>query len=277
VTAWTAVVIAPGHAEDGMRSRLPTVLHPLAGRPLCWHTLSAISRLDRPPDRLLLVAGDDVPADVYRDIPLEVVTVDGAAWKDEVDTPEVMIVMMTAAALHHGLRCLLSAGPGKRLADADGDVIAALMPIAGAPDSLEDVEGAAPLADLLDGLQEPPDAADCAMEIFRVRDRSTLARANGILRDRLVQRLMRSGVTVMLPETVLVEVDVRVGRDSVIYPGAVLEGETTVGEETVIGPGCRLINSQIGTGVELKGWNYISNTSVRNRAILEPYVRRGYD
>ena len=81
----------------------------------------------------------------------------------------------------------------------------------------------------------------------------------------------------MLPGSVLVDVDVRIGVDTVIYPGAVLEGDTTIGAETVVGPGCRIIDSWIGSGVELKGWNYVSHTSVRNRAILEPYVRRGFD
>jgi len=31
----------------------------------------------------------------------------------------------------------------------------------------------------------------------------------------------------------------------------VLEGQTTIGEETVIGPGCRIIDSWVGSGVEL--------------------------
>ena len=71
--------------------------------------------------------------------------------------------------------------------------------------------------------------------------------------------------------------NVRIGRDSIIYPSVTIEGQSTVGAETVIGPGCRIIDSWIGSGVELKGWNYIAHTSVRNRAILEPYVRRGFD
>jgi hypothetical protein len=29
--------------------------------------------------------------------------------------------------------------------------------------------------------------------------------------------------------------------------------------------------------VELKGFNYVSHTSIRNRAILEPHVKRGFD
>ncbi len=89
--------------------------------------------------------------------------------------------------------------------------------------------------------------------------------------------LMEGGASFLLPDSVWVDVDVRIGRDSVVYPGVVLEGQTTIGVETVIGPGCRIIDSWVGSGVELKGWNYVAHTSVRNRAILEPYVRRGFD
>src|SRR5690606_36229639 len=112
---------------------------------------------------------------------------------------------------------------------------------------------------------------------FPVRNRHDLARLQGRVRDQLVRALMDAGVTFLLPESVLVDVDVRVGRDTVIYPGVILEGSTTVGEESVIGPGCRIIDSWVGSGVELRGWNYIAHASVRNRAILEPYVRRGFD
>ncbi|MDP9349840.1 MAG: bifunctional UDP-N-acetylglucosamine diphosphorylase/glucosamine-1-phosphate N-acetyltransferase GlmU, partial [Gemmatimonadota bacterium] len=109
------------------------------------------------------------------------------------------------------------------------------------------------------------------------RNRRSHARAATLMRDRLVERHMEAGVSFLLPESVWVDFDVRIGRDTMIYPGVVLEGQTTVGEETVIGPGCRIIDSWIGSGVELKGWNYLSHTSIRNRAILEPYVRRGFD
>ncbi len=88
---------------------------------------------------------------------------------------------------------------------------------------------------------------------------------------------MAGGVTFLEPRSVLADVDVRIGPDTLVYPGVVLEGRTVIGSETVIGPGCRIIDSQVGSGVELKGWNYLVNTNIRNRAVLEPYVRRGYD
>jgi len=110
-----------------------------------------------------------------------------------------------------------------------------------------------------------------------VQNRAQLAATSDRIRRQIVRGHMAAGVTFLLPETVLVDVDVRIGRDSILYPGVVLEGSTTVGDETVIGPGCRIIDSWVGSGVELRGWNYISHTSIRNRAILEPYVRRGFD
>ena len=39
----------------------------------------------------------------------------------------------------------------------------------------------------------------------------------------------------------------------------------------------RIVESTIGRGVELKGWNYVTHTSVRNHAVMEPHARRGVD
>ena len=84
------------------------------------------------------------------------------------------------------------------------------------------------------------------------------------VRSRVVLGHMRAGVTFLLPDSVLIDVDVRIGSDTTIYPGVVLEGQTTIGGETVLGPGVRVIDSWIGSGVEMKGWNYVAHTSVRN-------------
>ena len=134
------------------------------------------------------------------------------------------------------------------------------------------------------GLQARHVVPDAAQRMRLIEDgiaglaaREGLARASSTIRDRLVRRLMEGGVTFLLPEAVMVDVDVQIGRDTVVYPWCVLEGKTTIGEETVIGPCCRVDSCWIGSGVELKGFNYLSHTSLRPRAILEPYVRRGFD
>jgi hypothetical protein len=97
-----------------------------------------------------------------------------------------------------------------------------------------------------------------------VTDRATLGRAGVALRDRLVRAHELRGVSFLLPETTWLDVDVRIGRDTVIYPGCILEGATEIGDECVIGPHSRVIDATIGRGVELRGWNYLCRTHVRN-------------
>jgi bifunctional UDP-N-acetylglucosamine pyrophosphorylase/glucosamine-1-phosphate N-acetyltransferase len=76
---------------------------------------------------------------------------------------------------------------------------------------------------------------------------------------------------------VWLDCEVAIGEDTVVYPGVVIEGRTDIGSECVVGPHCRIIEASIGRGAELKGWNFIARTSIRNHAVLEPYVRRGFD
>jgi bifunctional UDP-N-acetylglucosamine pyrophosphorylase/glucosamine-1-phosphate N-acetyltransferase len=120
-------------------------------------------------------------------------------------------------------------------------------------------------------------AATTPEEVIRVIDRHTLAEAGKAIHDRLIRLHEAGGVSFVLPATTWVDADVTIGADTVIYPGAVIEGHTAIGSECVIGPYSRLADAMLGRGVELKGWNYVARTSVRNHAVLEPYVRRGFD
>ena len=50
-----------------------------------------------------------------------------------------------------------------------------------------------------------------------------------MLRRRVLERLMRAGVTVVDPASTWVEPGVRVGGDSVLLPGTALQGRTVIG------------------------------------------------
>jgi len=251
---WTGVVLPltdPG--SDDLNSSLPAHLHPVAGRPLVWHTVCSLSTLRPAPIRVIVATDDaDVGAELFSDIslPVEVLSLEEAShaggW--------TLTVHAAAPCVAPALQRLLDGAAPARLEDAGGRPVALLD-------------------DGLDGEAARADDEDASF----VRSRADLARTSAHIRDRLVAKLMDSGVTFLVPQTVLVDVDVTVGRDTIVYPGVVLEGQTTVGAETVIGPNCRIISSWIGSGVELKGFNYVSHTSIRNRAILEPHVRRGFD
>ena len=57
---------------------------------------------------------------------------------------------------------------------------------------------------------------------------------------------MRSGVTIVDPASTWVDVDVKVGADTTIYPGTCLRGTTSVGGNCEIGPNATLIDAEIG-------------------------------
>ncbi len=113
------------------------------------------------------------------------------------------------------------------------------------------------------------------MEILGINDRAQLAEAEAILRDRIRRRLMAHGVTFLVPETTLVDAEVDIGPDTVIYPCVLIEGASSVGRESVIGPFTRIVDAHVGRGVELQGWNLVSRTTVPNGSIVKPYVRQG--
>lgn len=275
---WTGVVLAlaePG--SDHLRSRLSTYLHPLAGRPLVWHAVQAVASLG--PARVLVAGAPELGPELFPDVPGEVRVLDGGAddlgWALAAAVEgggRVLAVDAAAPTAGDALRRLLEGEEDALLEGCDSEMLAAWLGAEGAT-ALAESRG-----DLLALQSALPDSLQLRDdEGFVVHTRDALSRASACIRDRVVRRLMQAGVTFLLPDTTVVDVDVLIGRDTVVYPGVVLEGRTVVGEETVIGPACRIISSRIGSGVELKGFNYLSHTSIRNHAVLEPYVRRGFD
>jgi hypothetical protein len=239
--------------------------------------VTALAGVEPAARRLMLLAGPELGAGLFGDVAPELEVVPAAPEDmppdlDLADGP-VLVVDAAAPALGTSLKHLLGEPEGSCLVAPDGIVAAAHLSAADARALL--LRG----GDLSDpGRTEPgPRRTDSLPEAVVVHDRCTLARATRLIRDRIIERQMANGVTFLIPESVIVDVDVQIGRDTVVYPGVVLEGQTVVGQETVLGPGCRVIDSWIGSGVELKGWNFVSRSSIRNRAILEPYVRRGFD
>jgi bifunctional UDP-N-acetylglucosamine pyrophosphorylase/glucosamine-1-phosphate N-acetyltransferase len=93
---------------------------------------------------------------------------------------------------------------------------------------------------------------DDAGEGVGVNDRVELARAERALRERLLEQLMRSGVTIVDPGSTYVDVGVRVGCDTVLEPGTILRGRTTIGAGCRIGPFTEIADSTVGDGAVVR-------------------------
>ncbi|MBE6074003.1 MAG: bifunctional UDP-N-acetylglucosamine diphosphorylase/glucosamine-1-phosphate N-acetyltransferase GlmU [Selenomonas ruminantium] len=118
----------------------------------------------------------------------------------------------------------------------------------------DNAQGEYYLPDVLEILQKQGEkiwavAADDYESTLGINSRQQLAGAEKILRRRKNEELMAEGVTLMDPDTTYVDADVKVGRDTVIYPMTWLEGDTVIGEECEIGPSIRFQNVKAGNRV----------------------------
>ncbi|MBI3957534.1 MAG: bifunctional UDP-N-acetylglucosamine diphosphorylase/glucosamine-1-phosphate N-acetyltransferase GlmU [Chloroflexi bacterium] len=95
------------------------------------------------------------------------------------------------------------------------------------------------------GMQAPP------AEVYGINDRTHLAVAANVLRQRINEQHMRAGVTIVDPAATYIEATVQIGQDTTIHPGCHLQGNTVIGSGCEIGPNSQIIECQIGDGCRI--------------------------
>ncbi|MEL4503771.1 bifunctional UDP-N-acetylglucosamine diphosphorylase/glucosamine-1-phosphate N-acetyltransferase GlmU [Luteococcus sp. H138] len=81
-----------------------------------------------------------------------------------------------------------------------------------------------------------------------VNDRVQLARMNEEMNRRIVEKWMKSGVTVQDPRTTWIQQGVDIAQDVTILSGTHLEGATSIATGAVIGPDTTLTDVEVGEG-----------------------------
>lgn len=117
-----------------------------------------------------------------------------------------------------------------------------------------------------DGLQAV--VASEPEEAIGINDRLQLAQAEAVLRERIRERHLLAGVTMIDPSTVYVDADVEIGEDTVLWPNTYLTGSTHVGRDCVLGPDTLLTDSRVGARCRVV-------SSVLEGAVLEDGVEVG--
>jgi bifunctional UDP-N-acetylglucosamine pyrophosphorylase / glucosamine-1-phosphate N-acetyltransferase len=112
-----------------------------------------------------------------------------------------------------------------------------------------------------------------ASELLGINTRVELAAVDRILRDRKVRELMLEGVTIEKPETVTIDAQVRVGRDTVIEPFTRILGQTSIGEDCVIGSCSVISDSTLADAVEIAPFTHIEACSLDSGAHAGPFAR----
>lgn len=82
-------------------------------------------------------------------------------------------------------------------------------------------------------------------DVYGINDRTHLAVAESVLRQRINAQHMRNGVTIVDPAATYIEAGVQIGPDTVLHPGCHLHGNTIIGSGCEIGPNSQIIESLI--------------------------------
>jgi bifunctional UDP-N-acetylglucosamine pyrophosphorylase/glucosamine-1-phosphate N-acetyltransferase len=104
-----------------------------------------------------------------------------------------------------------------------------------------------------------------------VNNRVQLAELGAELNRRIVAAHQMSGVTVVDPTTTWIDVDVTIGRDTVIHPGTQLLGRTQIGGRCVVGPDTTLTDVTVGDGASVLR-THGSSSSIGGGATVGPYT-----
>jgi bifunctional UDP-N-acetylglucosamine pyrophosphorylase/glucosamine-1-phosphate N-acetyltransferase len=102
-----------------------------------------------------------------------------------------------------------------------------------------------------DGLAVQAIVSDDLAETIGINTRLHLAEAEAAMRKRINESHMLAGVTIVDPAATYIEAGVTIGRDTVLWPGTHLRGETVIGEGCAIGPETIITDSTIGNSCKI--------------------------
>ena len=115
-------------------------------------------------------------------------------------------------------------------------------------------------------------AAD-SREVLGCNTRADLAEVDRVFREWKRNVLMDAGVTIQLPETVLIDPDVTVGEDTVIEPTVQLLGKTRIGARCTIRTGSVLTDAVLGDDVTVEPHCVVAESRLDDGVIIGPFAR----
>ncbi len=315
----SAVLVLAAGAGSRMRSDIPKVLHPIAGRSMLAHSLNAIAKAA--PQHLVVVLGHahERIGPVVSELADELGRVIGVAMQDQQlgtghaalcglsalpdDYGGVVVVtsgdiplldadtLAELIAAHNSRSAAVTVltttltdptGYGRILRTQDDAVIAIVEQADATPSqreirevnsgvyafditalrsalgrlSADNAQRELYLTDVVAILRQDSQVVhaqhveDSAL-LAGVNNRVQLAELSAELNRRIVAAHQLAGVTFVDPATTWVDVDVSIGRDSVISPGTQLKGRTCVGERCSVGPDTTLTDVTVGDGASV--------------------------
>jgi len=113
-------------------------------------------------------------------------------------------------------------------------------------------------------------------EVLGINDRSHLAQAEAAMRQRINEKWMLEGVTLLAPAMTFIDATVEIGQDTTIYPNTYLQDATTIGRQCRLGPNTIVRDSTIGDGCTIEA-SVVEGAVLEDSADVGPFshLRKG--
>jgi len=85
--------------------------------------------------------------------------------------------------------------------------------------------------------------------------------------------LIRNGVHIPRPESVIIESTVEVALGTIIYPNVVLLGNTIIGKDVILHQGVELSDSTVGDNTRIKMCCEVRDSIIGSECTIKPFVR----
>src|ERR1035437_9873078 len=109
-------------------------------------------------------------------------------------------------------------------------------------------------------------------EVLGCNTRADLAAVDAVFRRRKRAAVMNAGVTIELPETVLIDPEVVVGADTCIEPCVQLLGKTRIGAGCTVRAGCVLADAVLEDNVLVKPYSMVTASHLSRGVQVGPFA-----
>lgn len=106
-------------------------------------------------------------------------------------------------------------------------------------------------------------------ESMGVNDRVALSKATKVMQRRINEAHMRNGVTLVNPDDTYIDVDIKIGSDTIVEPGVLLKGHTVIGENCRIGAHSEIHDSIIHDNVTVTS-SFLEDSEMEDGSNIGP-------
>lgn len=109
-----------------------------------------------------------------------------------------------------------------------------------------------------------------AVDMFGINHRRHLAEAHALMQQRIHERLLDGGVTIVDPRNTSIDARAVIGRDTIIYPFTVIGGPVIIGSRCRLGPFAHVReHTTLGDDVQIGAFVEVVRSSLGNETIAK--------